>query len=283
MKKKTIIIIIIIFFITILLFTISKTYGRYAYNYLWNSYVTSKGFYFNSPMLAKDGKINTDNQWNGENFIVDINNYLSDSEISSFDISFTASCEIINGPGTCRIDNDNATLSSYGYCQNNIDRKDVSSYSKTECESSGYLWLNEKANKKLTVNIDDASDYAEVKVSVNTTKPYKESLTGTFILNKDTNIKNPISKTYESSEEISTLVISSSYSEEKCLNLKWDETKAKIIYEEEKFSSFKSSNDEYIDEVTFKLKASDNIIINFYEESKTALTTSDFIITEINC
>lgn len=281
--KKKVIIISIIMGIIILIFTISSTYGRYAYNSLWNSYITSKGFYFGSLSLSKDNKINTDNQWNGQDFKVDVNNFISDNEISSFDISFTSSCEVIEGSGTCQIDTPAATLSSFGYCQNNIDRIDASSYSKAKCESSGYTWINEKSSKTLTVNLTGASEYAKVKLTVNATSPYKETLMGTFILNKDTNITNPISKTYESSKEISSLVISSSYNEEKCFNLKWDNTKAKIIYDEDKYLSNNSNLNDYIDEVKFRLSKKDNIIMEFYEESSEALTSEDFLITETSC
>ena len=72
MKSKKI---FTIFVILIIMFaTISLTLGKYIYNSVWDYYLSSKAFYFESDLLDINTKNNSLLKWDGSDINFKINN-----------------------------------------------------------------------------------------------------------------------------------------------------------------------------------------------------------------
>ena len=73
MKKRKILIVIFLFLMISI--TISLTLGKYVYNSVWNYYLTSRNFYFESDLLSIDTRNNSFLKWNGEDLYFKLINH----------------------------------------------------------------------------------------------------------------------------------------------------------------------------------------------------------------
>ena len=66
----------VVLLVLTLIFVITKgfSYARYASNAVFNYYLSSKGFYFESEDLSFDTKNNVDTMWDGEKVYFTISN-----------------------------------------------------------------------------------------------------------------------------------------------------------------------------------------------------------------
>jgi len=288
MKKKIKIIILLLISIGFVT-TVTAAYSKYISNSFWNYYLKSQHFYFESEDLSLNGTNNSNTLWNGESISFKINNYLNDSLVTESDISYSVNCVIESenkDSAECLVNGEKTytgTLSSYKECINETnDGKDVSSYSKSDCEINGYTYLTNKAYKELNFEIipkeNEIIEQVKVKVTVTSTSPYKKTLIGYYDLNKSELINGKIEKEYINYNDYSRLIITNYYNEKKCINIKWDSS-TKIISEDNNYEIV-NNNEEFINEINIKVDAKSNIDYIFYDINN---HIDDFEIKEIEC
>lgn len=259
---------------------VSFSQAKYISNSVWNYYLKSKGFYFESDDLTSLGANIVKNDWNEENIYFNIRNNLNRSVISSYDITYNVLCSVeskhadkvschLNGTQDSTI---NGTLTSIEACKNNKDDGvDVKSYSKSQCELEEYLWERQISSKELYFNLvseDEGYKIEDIKVNikVDSTSPYNKTLLGEYTLYKNNNLKDKISLDFKNYNNFDKLLIHNYYNEEKCLNLKWDSNKLIIDTALNKLISYRADNDNYLNEIEFKIAKNTSIIYNFYRK-----------------
>ena len=129
MKKryKIILIVVLIGFCLGLFLT---TLARYSSSNVWNYYLESQGFYFSSDNLSND-QVNVDTFWDGSSVHFNLKNFSNNNLITSKDISYQVSCEVIDSDIPCTLNGTesstvNGVLSKSSRCVNDIDQIDVS-------------------------------------------------------------------------------------------------------------------------------------------------------------
>lgn len=296
-KYRKYLIIIIILLIIIFLITKVFSFAKYVANYAFNYYLESKDFYFTSDKLDIDKIENVDKAYDGNPIKITLTNALNKQAITTYDINYKATCsveEALKDQVGCRfVDNNESVfegvLSSSKGCVNNTDDlKDVSNYTQSECEMNGYNYTTKVNSKDLyleifSLNEEEYSDVT-VNVEVETTSPYKKTISGDFILHKKTNTLKTITLTYKEKTVNSNLVVTNNDSNDKCLTLKWDSTKLHIDKDnKEIISSFKDENN-YLNGIKFKIKANSNINYTFYKTNfEEKLSETVFSIEEDGC
>ena len=73
-KSNAILIVIVLMLVITLVLTRGFTYARYASNAVFNYYLSSQGFYFDSEELSYDTKNNVDTMWDGEKVYFTLSN-----------------------------------------------------------------------------------------------------------------------------------------------------------------------------------------------------------------
>lgn len=279
MKKiRKYLIIIIIVLIVIFLLTKVFSFAKYVSNYIFNYYLESQDFYFTSDKLDMETVQNVDKAYDGEPIKITLKNSLNNENITTYDINYKATCtvsdEYKNQVGCRFVDNLENTfegvLSSEEGCINNTsDGIDVSTYSKSECEINGYLYTNRVNTKDLYLEVYSLNneDYTEasVNVTVESTSPYEKTMSGDFILHKNTSNQKEIELTYKDSNINSNLVITNKSSTDRCLTLKWDSSIFHLDTNNIDFISSVKDQDNYINEIKFNIKANSNVNYTFYK------------------
>lgn len=237
MKKNKKYLIIIIVLIGILIVTnYGYTFAKYISNSIWNYYLGSKEFYMSSDFLSESNNFIINNNWQGENIHFNIKNNNNDILITEYDIDYNVTCNIIDNPNiNCTLDGGSSNrttgkLLTNGTCINEIDAVDVSHYNKTECELGGYKWKYVVRENDMFFDIpfDDVEDYVEVNIILESTKPFKKILEGTFKLYKNELNEDRINISYNNYSSYGTLVLSNTTMSDKCIKLIWDEEKVMI-------------------------------------------------------
>ena len=279
MKKiRKYLIIIVIILILIFLLTKLFSFAKYASSYAFNYYLESKGFYLASDKLDRDTIQNIDKAYDGEPIKINITNFFNKDKITTYDISYKATCtvddEYKNKVG-CRFKDSKENifegiLSSEEECINNTnDGKDVSNYSKSECQVNGYDYVNKVSSKDLYLEIyslqEEEYNDAVINVTVESTSPYKTSISGNFILHRKSDDQKSIEMTYKDSKNNSNLVITNTSSLDKCLTLKWDSSIMHIDTNNIDIISSSKDQDNYINEIKFKIKAASSVNYIFYK------------------
>ena len=278
MKKKKQIIIIGLSLIAIILVTLSATYARYISNSLWDYYLQSKGFYFNSDNLAMNSATNLNDNWQGESIYFNVRNNQSESVITDYDISYTVTCNVTGSASSyteCQLNGTpsntaTGTLSAVEACVNDTgDNIDVSAYNKTACELGGYEWKHQiaQANHYFDIVLTDANyQITDVNVSivVKSTAPYSKTLSGDFILYKGASLNDDITLSYKHFYNYDRLIISNSYNVDKCIKVLWDADVLLIDEDLNSFEGFDTDNNGYVNEVIFTIKAKSTQSFVFY-------------------
>ncbi len=266
--------------------------ARYSSSSVWNYYLESHGFYFSSDFLG-NGNNNVNTLWDGNSVHFSISNSSNESLITDYDIKYNVSCEVLNdAPATCKLNGTNnsyytGVLSSNSRCINDIDETDVSSFNKTECEIKGYSFENLAVNQDIYFDVvaDEGNelDSVEVLITVNSTNPYRKSISGVFSLFKNTRDLGSISKVINDNVDFDDLVIINSYDTRKCVNVKFDSFKRIVDYSDE-MSNTLLDEFGYIKEFNVSIDGMSNKKIKFYNKDFSYnYSVDDFIVTETGC
>lgn len=273
---------------------IGVSYGKYAYNSVWNYYLKSKGFYFDSNILNQNNTKIVNNLWDGGHVYFDLRNNLNDSISSDVDINYKITCSIIDSStdASCNIldtnkDTYEGVLSSFKSCKNiKNDGVDVKKYDKATCEMNGYLWENQIALKDIYFDIvgnETEVESAKIRITAESTSPYKKTLSNEFILTRDKNTTGTIDYDYIDEGPEGRFIISNSYEENKCVRLNWNSSNLKIDLEKNKVTKYATDSNGYINEIDIKLENQSSTIFKFYDNNINEYNKSEFTLTEINC
>lgn len=281
MKKryKIILIVVLIGFCFGLFLT---TLARYSSSNVWNYYLESQGFYFSSDNLSND-QVNVDTFWDGSSVHFNLKNFSNNDLISSKDISYQVSCDVIDSEIPCTLNGTesstvNGVLSKSSRCVNEIDQIDVSSMNKTECEVAGYTWENVSVTNDLYFDIDsDEINDVSVLITVNSTSPFRKTMTGVFNLSKSDVVTGNIDHSINHYDSFDELIISNSYDTGKCISVSFDSSK-RIVDITNDMNIISSDNNGYVNSFSFGVGSMSNEKIVFY--NKTGLDFNDIVISE---
>lgn len=287
-KKKIIIVLVLVVLVSTLLIS---SFARYGFNHVWNYYLESRGFYLTSDYLENNKK-NINTLWDGGSVHLNVNNYANNNLITDFDIHYDITCTVLNNdPYVCKINGTNnskvsMTLSSNSRCINNIDSEDVSLLGKSECEIGGYEWTNLMVSQDVYFDIQSLNqeeiNNANVRITVDSTSPYRKSISGTFSLFKNNQIVGEISKQIDDNELYDDLIITNSYNIRKCVLVNFDNTK-RIVDKGNDFISPTTSDNGYINAFKIIVDAKSNKKIRFYNKDlSTNYNIDDFTVSESN-
>lgn len=289
MKKRNKILILSVMVLTIILIlTYGISYAKYASNHVWNYYLESKGFYFNSDILSKN---NVNNNWDGSSVHFDIKNSLNSLVASEFNINYKVKCSIKdNVDASCFINNTNsdtysATLSNVYGCVDLVNKTDVSSYKKDECVSNGYDYRARETSADLyfdvVSNTEDEVDNVTVVIEAESTYPYKKTISSEFILSRGIDEKGNIDLTYSEYSDYSNVIISNTYTLDKCVKLSFDSTKFRV--DNSDISKYAVDGNGYKNELIFNISSKDYKLLKFYRVDKNvSYDSSEFEIIESN-
>ena len=281
MKKryKIILIVVLIGFCLGLFLT---TLARYSSSNVWNYYLESQGFYFSSDNLSND-QVNVDTFWDGSSVHFNVKNFSNNNLISSKDISYQVSCDVIDSDIPCTLNGTesstvNGVLSKSSRCVNEIDQIDVSSMNKTECEVAGYTWENVSVTNDLYFDIDsDEITDVSVLITVNSTSPFRKTMTGVFNLSKSEIVTGNIDYNVNHYNSFDELIISNSYDTGKCISVSFDSSK-RIVDITNDMNIISSDNNGYVNSFSFGVGSMSNEKIIFY--NKTGLDFNDIVVGE---
>lgn len=278
-KKNIVVITLIIIGIFVCFYGFSL--AKYVSNSIWDYYLKSKGFYLSSDNLGSEVVKNVDNLWDGGSVYFNIRNSLNQTVVTNYDINYKVKCTIKGDAAQyaeCRINGtefneQEGVLNSFQKCINNTENGiDVTDLNKTDCELGGYEWVNQIATKDLYFDVvltDEQHEISDivVNVTVNSTSPYKKTLTGDFILNKRNIEEEKISLNYKNYLNYDRLTVSNSYQEIKCVKVTWNADNLIIDTDSSNYSSYETNTDGYINEIKFNINGNDTKNYIFYKRN----------------
>ena len=294
-NKKTAIIIIILI---VSVFIVTGTLAKYVYNSVWSYYLTSKGFYFESDFLTLDTKKTAMLDWDGSDISFFLKNS-KDSFVSEFDISYKVSCDVLGEEAkylTCNLNNTEknsfeGVLSSTAKCINKKDQTDVSKYTKAQCEVGGYIWSYDTITKENTFNLVslDATkdiDEASVKITVESTKPYKKVLSGVFNLNKREILESTYEVDYQSFAEYDELTIINKTNSTKCFLIGFDSNEYLLntLENSGEILEFYTDSNDIINGFDISVDKENSGVYSFYKKIEGGNYSIDhFVVSEKEC
>lgn len=293
-KKIIITLIIVLFFIT----TATLTLGKYVYNNAWNYYLSSKGFYFESDLLDINVKKNSLLKWDGNEIYFEIKNSQNDKLISEYDITYKITCEVLGEEKDyikCNLNGTdestfNGTLVTSSKCLNDIDEKDVSLFSKSECEVNGYTWEEEVISKNNYFHLEltdptKSIDEVSVKITAESITPYHQTLTGEFNLNRIEGVDLELVTTYQTYNEYDEISLANTTTSDKCVSIDFDETKYSIDINDNKTSvEYYFDENDRVGSIIVKINKESSKSYKFYKiDSNKIYSTDDFYIQEKEC
>ena len=277
MKKKNIILLTsIVGLLLVLISVYGFTYAKYVSNSVWDYYLKSKGFYFNSDFLSLNNEKNVNNFWAGESIVFNVRNNLNNIVITDYDIDYKVTCTIkddTNKKTECHVNGTSSNiyegvLSNFQVCTNDSnDGVDVSLLSKENCEIGGYTWENQIANQDLyfdVVSEDEVSDIT-VNITVESTSPYHKTLSGDFILHKASTLNGSVNLGYKNYSDYDRLIVSNSYLEDKCATIIWDASDLKVEVDNDKLISSETDSNGYINKIKVRIPAKNSLSYIFYK------------------
>ena len=281
MKKRYKLILIVVLIGFCLGFFLT-TLARYSSSNVWNYYLESQGFYFSSDNLSNN-QSNVDTFWDGGSVHFNLKNFSNNNLISSKDIAYQVSCEVIDSDIPCTLNGTesstvNGVLSKSSRCVNEIDQIDVSSMNKTECEVAGYTWENVSVTNDLYFDIDsDEVTEVSVLITVNSTSPFRKTMSGIFNLSKSDVVTGNIDYSVNHYDSFDELIISNSYDSGKCVSVSFDSSK-RVIDLTSGINILSSDNNGYVNSFSFGVGSMSNEKFTFY--NKTGLDFNDIIVSE---
>lgn len=295
-KLKKIIILMVIVLFSGFLYSYGISYAKYAANSVWNYYLKSKGFYFNSDYLDMETVKNVNNLWDGKSVSFNIRNNLNQTIVTNYDIKYKLSCEVLGEAAAyseCKINGTNSneaigTLSGYQRCVNNTaDQIDVSGYIKADCELGGYEWVSDIAQEELYFDValtdeNKTLNDVVVRVDAESTAPYKKTLSGLFTLHKSIIDEGKITSKIKNYSNYNKLIITNTYEAEKCIKILWDPNK--LLINLDNILNYSANENNYIGEVNLKIapKTSSGYVFYSKDLASSSYNISEFIIEESN-
>ena len=274
----------------VLFITKGVSYAKYASNSAWNYYLESKDFYLSSDYLNTDGMKNVNNNWDLSNIHFNVKNSHNDILATEYDINYKVTCTTNNENVSCNLNDTgknefNGVLSTTKKCINEINEVNVSSLSESECEVNGYEWKSIVATKDLYFNLASESEFENIIVNINvtSTSPYKKTLLGTFELTKDKSVSGVISSQYNNYNEYDRLIVSNSYSNEKCVKVSFDSNVLRVDTPLNNVDSFGQDTNGYINSIIFRIPQKENRTFKFYKLDSNNYGIEDFTIIESDC
>lgn len=264
----------------ILLFTYGFSFARYISNTVWNHYLQTKGFYFNSKTLGKDV---VNNIWDGESIYFDLKNSLNDLVATDYDITYQVTCNIIESDvsSQCHINGTNSntyigTLSSDYTCINDTgDGVIVSDFDRNTCQMKGYRYAAVKTVQDIYFDIVGNANDVLANITVTSLEPYTKTISSDFILHKDQSEEGNIKLQYNENKQ---LIITNSYNEDKRIKINWNSSKLRII--EDVSSDFQVDTEGYINEMIITIDKKNSLSYQFYEINESSV--NDFSLIELN-
>lgn len=295
MKNKKVtksLLISVVVLLGVLIITRGITFAKYVSNAVLNYYLTSKGFYFDSEELSTTTNKITDTSWDGGSIYFTLNNSANDNLATDYDIKYKVTCTIdeedttkvcyINGTSSNTY---NATLSTTASCSNYTDDGiDTSEYDETTCKEQDYTWESTKTTANLYFDVVDITgkdvDTATVTITATSTSPYEKTLSAKYILSKDQSEIGALSLTYEIKSNYENIIVTNSYNEDKCLKLNWNAED--LIIDSDDVTITKNTGDnDYINEIIFKLEKKNSKNFTFYKTDNTkTYSEEDFTLVE---
>ena len=295
--KKKYVICGVIFLSILCVVTFGFTYAKYVSNSLWNYYLGSKGFYFASDSLGMESIEHVNNLWDGKSVHFSLTNSENELVATDYNIPYQVSCTVLGDDASlysCSINGTNSntytgTLSGYEACVNyKNDGIDVSDYIQSECEVNGYTWEKEPALADLYFDVskNDGTEITDVTVEITakSTSPYEKTLRGTYELHRDLTLDGSVSLAYDYDEFVGNLLVTNSFSQEKCVTITWNANDLRID-SNQGFNQFTEDAKGYINGITFKINGKSTVPLTFYQtDFDKVMDTSSFqIIESTNC
>lgn len=277
MKKKNIILLTSVLGLLVILISVyGFTYAKYVSNSILDYYLKSKGFYFNSDYLSLNNEKNVNNFWTGESVTFNVRNNLNKLVITDYDIDYKVTCTIkgeVPAGTSCRVNGTNSNiyegvLSSFQVCVNEKnDGVDVSLFNKENCEIGGYSWENQIANQNLYFDIVSDEDVTDItaNIEVSSTSPYHKKISGDFILHKANTSNGSINLGYKNYASYDRLIVSNSYSEDKCTTIIWNSSDLKIEVDSTQVLSYETDSNGYVNKIKVRIPAKNSLSYIFYK------------------
>lgn len=279
MKKKkksySVILIVILMLTLTLIITRGFSHARYASNAVFNYYLSSKGFYFESEDLAFDTKNNVDTMWDGEKVYFSLSNSANGALSSETDITYTVSCVVdeedttkkclLNGTDDSEI---TAALPATFGCSDSTYKDEAT------CIVNDKEWVATETTSSLYFEVVDTEDNdvlnANVLITVTSTKPYKKVLSGRYNLIRDNSDIGGLSMEYEEGSIKSNLIVINSYNEDKCVAISWNSQDFIYDVNSKEVLGTEVDSEGNINNVYFMLNKMDSTTLQFYEKDKAA-------------
>ena len=258
-----------------LIITRGYSHARYASNAVFNYYLSSKGFFFNSEDLTFDTKNNVDTMWDGDKVYFTLSNSANDALASEVDIKYSVKCTIneedttkkclVNGTDSDYLE---ATMSASFGCS------DGTNVNEETCVANKKEWVSKPTTSKIYFEVIDTSGAdvlnANVNIVVTTLKPYSKELSANYSLIRDKSAIGGLSMKYEEGLIKSKLIVTNSYNEDKCVNVSWNSSD--FVYDNNTSNVLGTGNDTdgNINSVYFKLNKMDSKLLEFYGKASEA-------------
>ena len=272
--KRTITIIACFTILIVLLYgifslTLFETSAKYTDYKELNHYFESKELYISSDNLSpQENKYNIINYYNFTPITLEINNSISEYQISNYDVNYNLKCNILdnlNESYDCIIDNTESNEISNTLISNKQCIEDKS-LSEEECLLQEYNYNLVKTTNNHTFKIiNKNSNHQTIKVEIilNTTSPYSKTLKAIYVLNIGNDENNNISisetKDYNSFCEY---MINNNYYTDKNIKLTIDTNKLIFDTTSDIYNNkiaHTTDNNNLINTITFTLKNNQNI------------------------
>ena len=241
MKKALIVISLIVLSFVI----VNVTKALYSSNFLWDYYLNSKGFYFETDY---DKSITVYNFWDGKDIGFKVLNYNID-KYTEDDISYEVSCI---SDVSCKINGEDIYKST--------------------------LNGGEKSFENVSISLDTQDEDIEIEIVIKSISPYKKTIKNKVLLHKEENIVGSFDYDFIEYDNYGTLNISNYYNQDKCFDVKWDNTNLKV--EPTLIDVVSSDALGYINEFTKDVLKNETISIKFYNQGSGPISKSIFKISE---
>jgi hypothetical protein len=269
-KKNNYLLITVAVLLLAVIITRGFSHARYASNAIFNYYLSSKGFYFESDDLSFDTKKNIDTMWDGDKVHFSLSNSANGALAAETDISYKVTCVVdeedttkeclVNGTGSSEYE---ATLSAiYGCSDGGTDY--------ATCLASDKDWLAKESTAELYFEVIDSSGAdvlnANVLLSVVSTKPYKKELSASYKLIRDNSEIGGLSMEYEEGNTRSILIVTNSYNEDKCVSVSWNASDFAFDQNSNVVLGTGKDAGGVINSAYFKMNKMDSVPMYFYEK-----------------
>lgn len=265
-----IIIVLIYGVFSLILFDTSAKYTDYKE---LNHYFESKELYISSKSLSdQDNKYNIINYYDFNDIQLEINNNISDNQITNYNINYNLECNILDNQNNlyeCQIDNKNNKISST--LISNKECLENSTLSEEECILQNYNYDLAKSTNSHTfkiINHNGTEKTIKVELILTTTAPYSKTLKATYVLNiGDTKNNNININEVEEYNSFCEYIITNNYHSDKTIRLSINTNKLIFDTTSDIYNNkinYTIDNQNIINTITFIL--SNNTSIKLYKK-----------------